>query len=108
MSTHTGGTWRFAKSKVDLSADVYVDRLGLRQKIANVRTPKGSFADVRLITQAPNLFLACRHALPLLEHLVKHLEYQMPGREFEPNREDGDATIEELYWAITRTEGGKG
>ncbi len=108
MSKHTEGTWRFAKSRDGLSADVYVEQLGLRQKIANVRMPKGSLADVRLITQAPPLLIACRHALPLLEHLVKFLHYDLPGREFSPNRVEGDAAIEELYWAITRAEGGKG
>lgn len=60
-----------------------------------------------LFSAAPDMLKACQHALPLLKHLNKFLKYQRQGREFWPNREDGDATLETLAAAIAKALGEK-
>lgn len=66
-------------------------------------------ANARLIVKAVNcqdeLVSACKSALPLLKHLNKFLKYQSVGKEFYPNRENGDAAINDLEQALANAKG---
>jgi methyl-accepting chemotaxis protein len=46
-----------------------------------------------------------KEARTLLNHLIKFLKFQRPGKEFYPNREAGEACILRLETLIAKAEG---
>jgi len=46
------------------------------------------------------LIEACKETIPILEHLMPFLKYQRPGKEFWPNREEGEGLLGRLQTAL--------
>lgn len=59
----------------------------------------------RITKERDALLEAAKDAADIFPHLVKFLKFQRPGREFWPNREAGEATIDRLMSAIASVEG---
>ncbi len=67
----------------------------------------GEDAAERIVTEHNShaaLLAACKEVNPLLKRLVKTLKYQKPGKEFWPNREEGEGLLDRIAEAIALAE----